>query len=473
MSVTATLSSALSGLSAAARAAEVVSSNIANAQTEGYGRRELQLGVRTNGSSAQGVQVVGVRRFVDPVALGERRLADAGAAGRDVRAGFHATLERALGAPTDPASMTARIAAFDAALLEAASRPDSDARLAAVLEGAKALAGTLGRVTDEIQGARQQADARIGAEVDKINATLSKIADLNHRINTMGGGERDASALLDQRQQLIDGLSGILPLREVQRDGGQIALFTIGGVSLLEGSRPAVLDFTPTPVITPDMTLASGALSGLTLNGRPIDTRERGPIGGGSLAAAFALRDELAPAAQQQLDALARDLVGRFADPSPDPTLLPGAPGLFTDNGASFDPLRETGLAGRLTVNAAADPAAGGALWRLRDGLGATAPGPPADASLITALREALTASRGTSVLAAQLVSGVSAARLTAETEAAFSRARADAMKTMELEGGVDTDRELQELLVIEKAYAANAKVIAMVDEMISLLLQV
>ena len=40
-----------------------------------------------------------------------------------------------------------------------------------------------------------------------------------------------------------------------------------------------------------------------------------------------------------------------------------------------------------------------------------------------------------------------------------------------ELQGGVDTDREMQDLLQIEKAYAANAKVIQTVDEMLDLLL--
>ena len=39
MTLSGSLSSALSGLNAASRAAEIVSTNIANAMTEGYGRR--------------------------------------------------------------------------------------------------------------------------------------------------------------------------------------------------------------------------------------------------------------------------------------------------------------------------------------------------------------------------------------------------------------------------------------------------
>ena len=43
----------------------------------------------------------------------------------------------------------------------------------------------------------------------------------------------------------------------------------------------------------------------------------------------------------------------------------------------------------------------------------------------------------------------------------------------MELETGVDTDAEMQKLLLIEQAYAANAKVMTAADEMIQLLLQI
>jgi flagellar hook-associated protein 1 FlgK len=478
------LSSALSGLTVNARQAEIVSSNIANAQTEGYGRREVDVSVRMVGSSGQGAQVNGIRRIVDQVVLGDRRLAGAGAAGRETIERFHAGVEQALGLPTDPSSLSGRLAAFDSALVEAASRPDSEPRLAAVLDAGRGLAQTLAAATGTVQDARMRADAAIASQVDRLNSALRGVGELNARILALDADGRDASALMDQRQQLVDGISDLVPLREIARPGGQIALYTQSGATLIDGVRPAVFEFRATPVITADMTLGSGALSGLTLNGRPVATgAANGGIAGGALAAAFAVRDELAPAAQARLDGFARDLMTRLADPALDPTLAPGDPGLFTDAGAAFDPGREPGLAGRLRINAAADPAAGGGLWRLRDGLGAATPGPAGDPRLLTALHDALAdprptasggfsaAPRSAAVLAAELVSGISAARLTAETEATFSRARAEALRVMELDGGVDTDRELQDLLVIEKAYAANARVLSTVDEMISLLL--
>jgi flagellar hook-associated protein 1 len=169
----------------------------------------------------------------------------------------------------------------------------------------------------------------------------------------------------------VDSIASIVPIREVARDRNQIALFTAGGVPLLDGEA-SVIDFTPTRLITPDMTQDSGGLSGITINGRAHDTAGvNSPIVGGTLGALFAVRDDLAVSAQGKLDALARDLVQRFSDPAVDTTLATDAPGLFTDGGAAFAPEDETGLAGRLQMNAAADPQQGGALFRLRDGLGA------------------------------------------------------------------------------------------------------
>ncbi len=70
MSVSGALFNALSGLTAAARGVEVVSTNIANAMTDGFGRRELELGARALAGRGTGVTVTGVKRVVAMVVLG-------------------------------------------------------------------------------------------------------------------------------------------------------------------------------------------------------------------------------------------------------------------------------------------------------------------------------------------------------------------------------------------------------------------
>ncbi len=474
MSLSGSLSNAMSGLNAASRAAEVVSSNVANSLTEGYGRRELEIGSRSVGGNGAGVQVYGVLRNVDNRIIAERRLSDASLGYSSAAASFYSRLEQTLGLPDDPNSVAGLLAKFESALIEAASRPDSEPRLQEVLVAAQGLTNKLNAASDQIQSLRMEADQDIGLQVAKLNDSLIKISELNQNIQTQLSAGHDANALMDQRQQIIDGISEIVPLRQVARAGGRIALFTTGGAILLDG-KAAEVGFTPVGVIVPQMTIGSGALSGLTVNGRAVSTGPDGPLAGGSLAGMFAVRDELAP--------VARDLVDRFADPAVDGTLAASDPGLFTDAGLALIPANELGLAARLSVNSLIDPAAGGALWRIRDGLAAAMPGNVGDSTLILALADALTiakipvsggfigAARSAIGLAGDMMSLANAGLRSAESNTSFALAQLDTFKLIELQNGVDTDYEMQRLLMIEQAYAANARVISAIDEMINTVL--
>lgn len=483
MGITSALNSAMSGLSANARQAEALSSNVANASTPGYARRVVSLSAQGIGGSGQGVMVNGVSREIDSFLLADRRLAQASAGEKDLRASFLAELERIIGDPTAIGSLSARVAAFDAALLEAASRPESEARLNTAVDAAKALALGINQASDAIQIARLRVDGQIAATVEDLNSALAQVEELNIQIRNLDASGRDYSALADQRQQIIDRVATQVPLRELARDHGQIALMTTGGAMLLDG-KAAVFGFTAVNTMVPAMSQAAGGLFGLTLNGRPMATAGTSSLVlGGALAANFAIRDELAVQGQARLDGLARDLVERFSDL--DPSLPIGDPGLFTDRGLSFDPSDEVGLSARLAVSEAVDPQVGGQIWRLRDGLGAVSTGPIGEASLLLSLSAALdasrapassalpAASRSLSGLTADLLSMTSSARLSAQTDQAFTAARYAALDEMEKAGGVDTDQELQTLLVIEKSYAANAKVLQTIDGLLATLLEI
>jgi len=484
MSITGSLSNALSGLTAASRAAEVVSANVANALTDGYGRREISLGSQSIAGNGAGVRVNGVYRTVDERIVTERRLADASLGYTSASNDFFAELEQVLGLPDDPASITGLMAQFESALIEAASRPDSEPRLNAVLSAAQGISEKFNAASDKIQQMRMQADQDIGREVDLLNRSLARITEINNDIRSQLSAGYDANALMDQRQQMIDSISAIVPLQQVPRDGGQVALFTTGGAILLDG-RPAIVGFTPVGVIVPQMTLGSSTLSGLTLNGQPVVTTSVGPLSGGSLAGLFLTRDDLAVAGQQRLDAVARDVVERFADPAVDPTLAATDPGIFTDSGAAFATTNEVGLSSRLSINALIDPASGGAVWRIRDGLGAAAQGDVGNANQILALVDALNApkipatggfigaARSAIGLAGDMVSLLNVDLGEADALTSYARAQVDTFKAIELQGGVDTDYELQQLLLIEQAYTANARVLTTIDEMISTLLRI
>lgn len=483
MSISGSLSNALSGMTAAGRAAQVVSSNVANALTEGYGRQVLETSSRVLGSGGAGVQVDGITRVVDQQILADRRQSDAEAGYADTQSNFYTSLEAAIGLPGEPGSLSGRLDSFESALIAASSRPDTTARLDDVLNAATALQGHITGLSNKIQSLRMQADQEIGAQVDLLNDRLGKITDLNNQIRRQTGGGGDASALMDQRQKLVDDISAIVPVRQAQRDYGQIALYTTNGATLIDG-KAAEFSFAPVGTIVPEMTFSSGALSGLQINGHPVSTSsDHGPVAGGSLAALFDQRDSWAVDAQRELDALTRDLVERFQAGGLDPTLSVDQAGLFTDGAAAFLPMNEVGLSSRLRVNPVVDPDQGGATWRLRDGLGSAAPGSVGNATLLNAFSAALTESRTVASgglagisqtgpgLASEFLSIVSSARVSADAEVSYTHAKNSALRTAELENGVDTDQELQSLLLIEQAYSANARVVQTVDDMIQTLL--
>ena len=73
---------------------------------------------------------------------------------------------------------------------------------------------------------------------------MARVADLNQEIRMQTSAGVDTSGLMDLRQQQVDRIAPLMPLREIQREGNQIALYTSTGSALVE-TDPAVLSFSP------------------------------------------------------------------------------------------------------------------------------------------------------------------------------------------------------------------------------------
>jgi len=483
MSISATLFNAYSGLVAASRTAAVISDNVANARTEGFGRREVVLSASSINGRGAGVRVAAIRRNVDAITISDRRLAEADLANNSTKSDMLSRIETEFGVPGTGAALSDKVTALEVALTSAQSRPDSPVRLQKVLYTASDLAGKLNTLSKTVQSERMRADKSIADQVSGLNQTLSQIDTMNKSIRLQTGAGRAVNGLKDQRQVLIDRLAKYLPIRTYARPKGQIAIISTNGAILVDGSL-SKFGFTGAGVITPDMTVGTGALSGLTLNGKPISTGPGGPIGGGAISAMFEIRDRSAVTIGTRLDAVARNLIERFESPGLDPTLPPGGAGLFTDAGTRLDITKETGLAQRLSVNPSADPAQGGASWRLRDGLGATQPGDGGNSDLLAAFATALQAVKPTlsggfsgsdtsfSGLVGDAVSMTGAARLASNEKQSFAQGRVQELRATEADSAVNTDQEMQKLMLVENAYAANARVVATVDKMLKRLME-
>ncbi|UWQ19004.1 FlgK family flagellar hook-associated protein [Jannaschia sp. M317] len=478
MSLTASLNSALSGLSLASRRAEIIATNVANADTPGYASRRLEASGPIAGLPAS---KAGVVRGIDPVILSLRRESQSRLADASVAQSFHTRIETAIGDPDQSGSLQDMLARFDASLTTAAADPTSDLRLGNVARAAGNLVTKVGDLAQVITRERQSAEVRIGQTVDQLNLDLATVERLNGDIARSMATGSDLSNLLDQRQLAVDRISEAVPLRELPRERGGVALVSTGGVILLDGSA-AKIGHNARPGIEPADRYPT-ELSGLTVRGRDI-----GPgtgLQGGLLGGLFALRDDLALTAMDRLDAFAGDLAARFEDPAVDPSLGAGEPGLFADAGAAVGVAPDAGLSLRLSLNTAVDADRGGDPVVLRAGLGVGATALASDPSQLLRYGAALAQARvpssaalgsvptGLADLGAALRSAMSSDRLRADDVfGAFSRQEADLVDQRD-GARVDVDAEMRRLLEVEQAYAANARMIQVAGNMIDRLTEI
>ena len=484
MTITNAISSALTGLAARGREAGVVSSNISNATTEGYARRVADVSSGPYGT----VRVEGVRRMEDTRLSADLRGAEAARAGADVASDALRRVERAFGSPDEPGSLTAKLARVEAALTDAASDPGSEARLRAVSTALVEFTDGVQAASDAIRDARSAAEADIEKDVSGLQQGLSRVAQLNVQIAKAKALGRDVTALEDERRAEIDTLAQSVPVKAYERKDGMVSLVAKGGVQLVEGTSVAEIGFEAASFVTADMTvedmtLANGALSRVTVRGEATDPEAPGGrLSGGTLGARMELRDETLVTLQTRLDAFAEEVATNLQSVTLDTSLAgpPAEPGLLTDAGARVG-APAAGLAGRLEVNAKALTQ----LASLRDGLGSTAVARPVgDSSLLRGLADALSTptteppgfipgQRNASELLAAVTSGLASARLSSEAEGASLAATAEVLRQEERAGGVDTDVELQKLMEIERGYAASAKVLSAVDDMLARILEI
>ncbi|RKQ72163.1 flagellar hook-associated protein 1 FlgK [Litorimonas taeanensis] len=487
MSLTSALSNANSGLIQSGIRADVAASNIANASNPNYAKREVVSEANVTANGGTGVRVSAIERAQDLAVSRLKRDANAAVGRTDVIANAYSTLTNEIGEPGSGYGLFASLEAFEADLKTLEATPESSALQNAAIASANETVQQFQALSHVALSMRETADKNIETNVDIVNSALHRIHDINNEINSVNALSSGAAALEDERQSLIDTISSIVPIKDIQRDNGRIDITTESGVYLLAGSVNEI-SFTRSPVITSEMRYgeAGSVLSGLFVGEQNITPGgdNRNALQTGILAGEFAVRDSVATDFIDSLDSLAVDLVSRFSDDSLDPTKAPGAQGLFTDAALLADPTQTSGAASRIKLNNAVNPNTGGEAYRLRDGIGATAVGNSGDSTLITNMIAAMTdaqpasASSGLSGqfsvigAAAGITSLVGEQSLRYDSINASTKARLDILSDAEIEAtGVDVDQELQSLLVIEQSYSANARVIQTIGDMINTLL--
>ena len=249
MSLTAALSTALTGLQVASRNLDVASNNIANVETPGFSRKRLDQETLVLDGQGRGVRGEEVTRIADAFLNKEVREQKGE---RNRRYELESYLERAqseiFGAPGEPErGLPARLGKLGEALQTFAAQPEKIAARQHLLGTLADLAQEIDRAGERVQELRAQADRRIGETVQEINRILRSLHELNADFAVSGG----TPELLDERDRLLEQLAGKLDITVVENERDTISVYARGGIALLEHA-PRVLVYTPASQVTAD-----------------------------------------------------------------------------------------------------------------------------------------------------------------------------------------------------------------------------
>ncbi|MGF3026336.1 flagellar hook-associated protein FlgK [Methylobacterium aquaticum] len=475
MGLSLALDSARSALLATSSQIATTARNTAGANDPGYSRKVVSL------VSGPGGTTVVVTRASD-AALFTRKLG-AGSAAAESQAlldGLTA-LSKTVGDTSDAGSPAARLGALNAALQAAANRPDDAGLARTAVESARDLVSSLTSAAAAVHDVRAQADQGMVDSVARINDLLGQFDRANRAVMRGTASGQDVSDSLDDRDRILSQLSQEIGISVSDRPGGDMAIYTDSGVTLFDrGAR--TVSVTPTTAFSAGTVGAAVIVDGVPVTGATSPMR----LASGRLAGLASLRDESAVTYENQLDAIAAALIDTFKESGA------GGPktGLFTAGASGALPASATGLASRIALNAAVDPTLGGDVTTLRDGGmngSAYKANPGTDAAYATRLRglvDGLATARSFTPgaplnevatlagFAADSAGWLAATRKAASSDADYQNTLLGrATDALSNAVGVNGDDETAQMLQLQRAYTASAKILTMVDDLLKTLL--
>jgi flagellar hook-associated protein 1 FlgK len=492
MSLDTALLTAGSGLRLASRQLATASNNVSNAGTTGYTRKQVAgLSIETGG-----VRALDPQRDIDPVMRAEARRAAGEEAAAGLRNGILSGLSQVQGNPSDGASIAGLMGALRDSFTTLSDHPADAGTQTATLEAAHSLAGKMNAVGSAMSQARQGVQDGLREDVDSANVLLRDIARLDRLVRNEGAAGRGAAELMDQRDAAVSNLSSLLSITSVATSNNGISLVLASGATLPLDPEGSPLGLADATVTDHDFYgKPGGQLPGLTVNGVPLAAT--GALGG-RIGEGFKLRDETIPRMQAELDVTAATLADR---------LTKQGLRLFTESGGSAGPNplaagagpAMAGFASRIQVN----PEVAGEPRLLRDGTAGSgdftpnpAGGPSGYSALLNRVNDYALGTQSasgttypsiprsglgpggtitTGVAASGRITDFAATVLGRQSEEAAAakgaagqataiRAQLDTL--VQQREGVDVDAEMASMIQLQNAYAANARVMSVVQDM-------
>lgn len=475
MSLLSALNSAQTGILAAQAQIDVASRNISNASTPGYTRKIQEQSSRVIDGRSGMVVIEEVQRNIN-LQLQRDVLSQTALTERlNVIEGFLGRFELQFGRPEDDSSLASKITQLKDTFQALATNPDQQTAQSDVLRAAEELALSFNSLSQNIQDLRQEADIRIESALGEVQEALTNIGSLNAEIAARQASGQSTADLLDQRDVWVAQLSENMDIRTFERPDGRLAVMTGSSQFLLDQDVPTI-NFTPSGIVGPDQALGAititddfGGITDITAS-----------ISQGKIGGLLDLRDTILPEAQDQIDSLAFEVATQF-----DSFTIGGnvavvqlftAPPLTTPNPAAAEavPTNDQGYSAIMQVRSTIV----GTELRDGDGTGTFVVNGDGDASLTLAVldmfetKQAFVAVNGLNTTAstleefgAQFIGYQANQKADFESQYGFQDEVRNLLNERLLDqSGVNIDEELANLIQLESAFSASARVLSSVQ---------
>lgn len=290
---------ALSGLISSQYAIDQTANNIANANTPGFHRREIQMVNRkehyVSGRFIGGGSLIDIVSSVRNKTLETSLTQSIGdLAAIDNQLSYEQRVEFLFS--NRPGSLTERFSGLFGEIAKLSTDPQQASQRSAVLSTGQAMANQFKHISEQLSDMRVQTRQELEQEVDDLNQKLSDLADLQLRIQDRVG-KQPPNDLIDERDRLINEIAEHVDItrNEFVQDGF--------GLSLAGGSL-SLGDIAPTIEVT---TGADGKLQlQIGSQGRPLTPRS------GRLTALLETHNNTIPEYENRMRALAGDIIRNF-----------------------------------------------------------------------------------------------------------------------------------------------------------------
>lgn len=260
------LSIGSSALLAYRSALATTGNNVANAQTAGYVRRRADIHELPYVS---GSTVGGIVRSWDAVTVDRSRAASGSLAQAGTGSTWLRRVEATLG--SGAGSVGPALSSFFAAATGLAGDPGSSTLRAGFIDGLGHVAATFNRTASELEALDTAIGEESNAALTTVNDRLGQLARINDSLRTTAAGSEARASLEDERDRLIDDLAQHLAINCKYGADGTVRLSTPDSpdIPLLDRDGAAMLTMTGTtlylahPDGTQAITADGGTLAGL------------------------------------------------------------------------------------------------------------------------------------------------------------------------------------------------------------------